>query len=127
MHPPKLSGKIGRAADRWHHIRQVLDASLVTFLKEDALTVSASIAYFALLSIFPMLLLLVSLSGIYISRFEMSGQLTQVLEGLLPMKPDFIMKELVQISKGFGRITLISFLLLFWSSSGVFLPLEKAL
>jgi membrane protein len=124
---PTVVGRIGRAAHQWRRIRQVLDESLVTFFKEDALTVSASIAYFAMLSIFPMLLLLVSLSGIYIRRFELSGELTQVLEGLLPMKPDFIMKELVQISKAFGRVTLISIGLLFWSSAGVFLPLEKAL
>jgi len=70
---------------------------------------------------------LVSLSGIYIRRFELSGELTEVLEGLLPMRADFIMNELVQISKAFGRVTLISFALLFWSSSGVFLPLEKSL
>jgi membrane protein len=127
MRPRNLVGKIGRATLQWRRVRQVLDESLVTFLKEDALTTSASVAYFALLSIFPMLLLLVSLSGIYINRFELSGQLTQVLEGLLPMRPDFIMKELVQISKGFGRITLISITLLFWTSSGVFIPLEKAL
>src|SRR5579863_9311292 len=127
MRSPNLVSKIGRTTRQWRHVREVLDESLVTFLKEDALTISASIAYFALLSIFPMLLLLVSLSGIYIRRFELSGELTQVLEGLLPMRPDFIMKELVQISKGFGRITLISIALLFWSSSGVFIPLEKAL
>ena len=127
MPTPPAFGRIGRAAHQWLRIRQVLDESLVTFFKEDALTTSASIAYFAMLSIFPMLLLLVSLSGVYIRRFELSGELTQVLEGLLPMKPDFIMKELVQISRAFGRITLISIALLFWSSSGVFLPLEKAL
>src|SRR6266567_696527 len=127
MPTPHVVGKIGQAAQEWRRIRQALDESMVTFFKEDALTVSASIAYFALLSIFPMLLLLVSLSGIYIRRFELSGELTEVLEGLLPMRADFIMNELVQISKAFGRVTLISFALLFWSSSGVFLPLEKSL
>jgi membrane protein len=127
MQPPNLVKKIGRAARQWQRVREVLDESLVTFLKEDCLTTSASIAYFALLSIFPMLLLLLSLSGMFIRRFEMSGELTQVLEGLLPMRADFIMGELVQISKGFGRVTLISIGFLFWSSSGMFLPLEKAL
>lgn len=127
MSTPKVVAKIGNANRQWHHIRQVLDDSLVTFFKEDSLTVSGSIAYFAMLSIFPMLLLLISTTGVYIRRFELSGELTQVLEGLLPMKPDFIMKELVQISRSFGRITLISIILLFWSSSGMFLPLEKAL
>lgn len=127
MQPPNLVGKIERATSQWRRVRQVLDDSLIAFLKENCLTTSASIAYFALLSIFPMLLLLVSLSGIYIRRFELSGELTQVLTGLLPMRPDFIMSELFQVSKGFGRITLISIALLLWSSSGVFIPLEKAL
>src|SRR5207247_2081621 len=43
------------------------------------------------------------------------------------MRPDFIMRNLVSISKSFGRLSTISILLLWWSSSGVFLPLEKAL
>lgn len=119
--------KAENRASRWRRAREVLDQSLVTFFKEDSLTVSASIAYFGLLSIFPMMLLLVSLSGIYIRRFELSGDLTVVLEGFLPMKPDFIMRELVQISNAFGRVTLISCALLLWSASGIFLPLEKAL
>jgi YihY family inner membrane protein len=127
MSTPNVVEKIGNANRQWRQVRQVLDQSLVTFLKEDSLTVSGSIAYFSMLSIFPLLLLLVSLSGLYIRHFELSGELTVVLEGLLPMKPDFIMKELVRISQAFGRVSLFSFLLLLWSSSGMFLPLEKAL
>ena len=127
MSTPNVVGKIGNAKRQWRQVRQVLDQSLVTFLKDDALTVSGSIAYFSMLSIFPLLLLLVSLSGLYIRHFELSGELTVVLESFLPMKPDFILKELVGISQAFGRISLLSFLLLVWSSSGMFLPLEKAL
>ncbi|MGD0697798.1 MAG: YihY/virulence factor BrkB family protein [Terriglobia bacterium] len=121
------AGKLEKRAGRWRRAREVLDRSLVTFFEEDSLTVSASIAYFGLLSIFPMMLLLVSLSGIYIRHFELSGDLTVVLQGFLPMKPDFIMRELVKISEGFGRVTVISFAILLWSASGIFRPLEKAL
>jgi len=124
---PKLAGKLEDRVSRWRGARQVLDESLVTFYRDDSLTVSASIAYFGLLSIFPMMLLLVSLSGIYIRHFELNGDLTVVLQGFLPMKPDFIMRELVQISEAFGRVSLVSFLLLLWSASGIFRPLEKAL
>ncbi len=89
--------------------------------------VSASIAYYGILSIFPLMLLLVSLSGIYIRHFELNGRLAIVLERYLPMKPDFILRNLVSISQSYGRVSLVSGLLLLWSSSGVFLPIELAL
>ena len=37
------------------------------------------------------------------------------------------MRELVGISRAYGRVSILSFLLLLWSSSGVFLPIERAL
>jgi YihY family inner membrane protein len=97
------------------------------FLHEDSLMVSGSIAYHSLLAIFPLLLLLLGVSGIYIRRFELAGRLAMVLQGYLPVKTDFIMQNLVGISRSYGKVGLVSFLLLLWSSSGVFLPLENAL
>jgi len=57
----------------------------------------------------------------------LTGQLAIVLGRYLPMGPDFIMQNLAGISQAYGRVGLFSILLLLWSSSGVFLPLEKAL
>jgi membrane protein len=112
---------------RWHQARAVLEQSLDHFLTEDSLTISASIAYHALLSLFPLLLLLLGLSGIFIRRYELAGHLAVALESYLPMKPDFILLNLEGISRAYGRVGLVSILLLLWGSSGVFLPLEKAL
>ncbi len=111
---------------RWN-VREVLRESFVNFYKEDSLMVSASIAYHSLLCVFPLMLLLLGLSGLYIRHYELSGRLAIVLGRYLPMKPDFIMQNIAGISHAYGRVSLISFLLLLWSSSGVFLPLEKAL
>jgi membrane protein len=119
--------KIGAWRRRWTRIRLVLYDSLQHFFAEDSLTVSASIAYYMLLSIFPLMLLMLSLSSIYIRHYELSARLGLVLERYLPMDPDFIMRNLGSISQSFGRVSTISILLLWWSSSGVFLPLEKAL
>ncbi len=107
--------------------RQVLRQALVNFLEEGSLMVSGSIAYHSLLAIFPLLLLLLGLSGLYIRRFELTGHLSVVLQRYLPVRTDIIMQNLVGISHAYGRIGLLSFLLLLWSSSGVFVPLEKAL
>jgi YihY family inner membrane protein len=108
-------------------VREALRDSLVNFLHEDSLTVSASIAYYSLLALFPLLLLLLGVSGTFIRRYELSGRLAVVLEHYLPIRRDFIMRELVGISRAYGRVSILSFLLLLWSSSGVFLPLERAL
>jgi YihY family inner membrane protein len=112
---------------RWGQVREVLRASLLNFFHENSLTISASIAYYSLLALFPLLLLLLSASGIFIRRYELSGRLALVLEHYLPVRADFIMRELVGISRAYGSIGILSFLLLLWSSSGVFLPLERAL
>jgi membrane protein len=100
---------------------------VLKFLAEDALMISASIAYHSLLAIFPLLLLLLGVSGIYIRHFELAGHLSVVLQRYLPIRSDIIMQNLVGISQAYGKLGLFSFLLLLWSSSGVFLPLEKAL
>ena len=121
------TGKGESIQRRWVKTRHVLRQALLNFLAEDSLMVSGSIAYHSLLAIFPLLLLLLGLSGLYIRRFELAGHLSVVLQRYLPVRTDIIMQNLVGISRAYGRIGLISFLLLLWSSSGVFLPLEKAL
>ena len=107
--------------------RHLLAEALQKFLDEESLMVSASIAYHSLLGIFPLLLLMLEICGLYIRRFELAGHLSAVLQRYLPIRIDIIMQNLVGISRAYGRIGLLSFLLLLWSSSGVFLPLEKAL
>jgi membrane protein/epoxyqueuosine reductase len=121
------TGKGESIQRRWVKTRHVLRQALMNFLEEDSLMVSGSIAYHSLLAIFPLLLLLLGLSGLYIRRFELVGHLSVVLQRYLPIRTDIIMQNLVGISRAYGRIGLLSFVLLLWSSSGVFLPLENAL
>ena len=127
MSNPVPTERPGNWTRRWRRVRQVLQDSLASFFREDSLAVSAGIAYHSLLCIFPLLLLFVSLSGFYIQRHELSDRLAIILGRYLPMRPDFIMQNLAGISRAYGRLGVFSFLLLLWGSSGVFLPLEKAL
>ena len=112
---------------RWGQVRDVLREAVANFFRENSFAVSASIAYYSLLALFPMLLLLLGVSGLFIRRFELSGRLAQVLVHYLPVGRDVIMTNLVSISRAYGRVGVMSFLLLLWASSGVFLPLERAL
>jgi len=117
----------GLLSGRWRQARQVLREALLNFFRENSFAISASIAYYSLLALFPMLLLLLGVSGIFIRRFELSGRLALVLAHYLPVRTDFIMTNLVSISRAYGKVSVLSFLLLLWASSGVFLPLERAL
>jgi membrane protein len=127
MPVPTVASKMKTRHRHRERARQVLQDALLDFLHEDSLTVSASIAYYSILSLFPLMLLFVAMSGVYIGQHELSGQLAVVLGRYLPMKPDFIMINLAAISHSYGRVSVISFLLLLWSSSGMFLPLERAM
>ncbi len=126
--PPTIVTKKRRTrVRRWPQVRQVLSESLRNFLNEDSLAVSASIAYHCLLCVFPFLLLVTGLSGYYVKHRELAGRLAILLTRYLPMNPDFILGNLESISRAYGRVGFFSVLLLLWGSSGIFLPLEKAL
>ena len=112
---------------RWRQVRQVLREALVKFLRENSFAISASIAYYSLLALFPMMLLLLGVCGIFIRRYELSGRLALVLGHYLPITRNVIMTNLVSISRAYGKVSVLSFLLLLLASSGVFLPLERAL
>ena len=112
---------------RWRQVRGAFRESFVNFLRENSFGVSASIAYYSLFALFPMLLLLLGVSGVFIRRYELSGRLATVLAHYLPVSRDFIMTNLVSISRAYGKVGVASVLLLLWASSGVFLPLERAL
>ena len=83
---------------RGRQVREVLRDALVNFSREKSFLVSASIAYYSLLALFPMLLLLLSVSGAFIHRYELSGRLVLVLGHYLPFRADFIKSNLVEIS-----------------------------
>ncbi len=105
----------------------MLEASLAKFFSEDSLAVSASIAYHSLLCLFPFLLLLMGLSSFYIKQHELAGRLSLIFDRYLPIRSDFILRNLEGISKAYGKAGVFSIVLLLWSSSGIFMPLEKAL
>ena len=88
-------------SQRWWRAHQVLRDSLVKFYRADSLMVSASIAYYSVLALFPLLLLLLGLSAIYIRRYELSGRLAVVLQHYLPFKTDFLMQNFVVISRAY--------------------------
>jgi len=86
-----------------------------------------SIAANALLSFFPFSLLLVTICD-RVLRWNGAFQVVeQLLRANLPTGADFVIRNLNAVMRARGNVQAISVLLLFVTSSGVFLPLEVAL
>jgi membrane protein len=101
--------------------------AFLSFARSDSGNLSAAIAFYSLLSLFPLVLCLVSLSGFFIRQTGSEEALIQRATHWLPGGTEIIQENLKSISKNFGRVQLISLLLLWWSASGVFLSMETAL
>jgi membrane protein len=125
--PSETNPQVPAPKVRWIGVRKVFQRSFVRFFNEDSLAVSASIAYHSLLSIFPFLLLLLTVSSFLITREELAPRLALIFERFLPVRADFIFRNLSGVGQMYSRVGGISLFLLLWSSAGIFLPLEKAL
>lgn len=86
-----------------------------------------SIAANALLSFFPFSLLLVTICERLLGWHGAFKVVEQLLRANLPTGADFVIRNLNAVMWARGRVQIVSVLLLFVTSSGVFLPLEVAL
>lgn len=86
-----------------------------------------SIAANALLSFFPFSLLLVTVCDRLLHWHGAFQVVEQLLRANLPTGADFVIRNLNAVMRARGKVQVISVLLLFVTSSGVFLPLEVAL
>lgn len=98
------------------------------FLKDDGLTLAASLSFYAILSLIPLTLILISIFGHYLGTSEvLFSHIVKWIGQTLPgIQPDFIdlLKSLVakKISRGYMGIAF-----LFFVASMLFSDIEKAL
>ena len=98
----------------------ILKSALDTFSKTRASQAAASLAYYAIFSLFPLLLVLVA-GGSYILDSEQVYQsVTQWIQNSLPVSPQLISGNLRQVLDARGTIGVIGLLTLLWSASGFF-------
>lgn len=105
----------------------ILQRAFFSFLQSDCGNLSAAIAFYSLLSLFPLFMFLISLTGFFIREFNLQAHIINQVTQLLPTGSNWVEENLMSISKNFGRVQGLSLLLLWWSASGVFLPMESAL
>jgi membrane protein len=100
----------------------------VEFYSSENLTFAASIAYYTLLSIFPFLLLVLSiLSRLAVGGHGPSGQtLLAMLTGAVPSDFEFLFVQVRELARAPLKLSLAGTLVTLWASMGVFGAITSA-
>jgi membrane protein len=114
---------------RWLKIPALLliSRTLDGFSRIDGSQKAAGVAYYTLLSIFPLLLGLIALFGYLLPALNIQDELLKFVGNNLPGATDIIKQNLENIIGLRGIIGVLSVILLFWSASTMFAALSLAI
>ena len=99
---------------------------IVELVNSNDVTHAASIAYYALLSLFPFLLLVLSLLGSLTDNEEDRLAVLTFVFRYFPTKLDFVNNQLLSLSETSVRLSVAGGLALIWASLGVFGAITSA-
>ncbi len=96
-------------------------------LKTEVHTYAFSVAANAILSFFPFIVLLLTVTRRVFHSVDMYNIVIELVRQYLPSNQDFVIRNLQFLASVKGRGQILSFVMLLITSTGVFLPLEVAL
>ncbi len=96
------------------------------YFRDGSMILASSIAFYSILSIFPALLILISVSGAIIERFYFQADILAFVEERIPIIYGFVDENITGIIENRAGIGIIGFVLLFLSSTYVFDSIQFA-
>ncbi len=97
------------------------------FNEDEGATRSAAIAFYVILSVFPLLLGLVSLLGFFLPHASIRQAVSDTLKQVLPGSVDLVQQTLDNVVQMRGGAGIVSLLLLLLSGSSLFGAVERAI
>jgi membrane protein len=88
---------------------------------------AAAMAYFTLLSVFPLLLLIVAIASFWFDPYLDNQMIMERLEFVVPALNELLGANLERIYRTRGAITRLSAVLLIWSASSIFYMLTRSM
>ena len=95
--------------------------------RDDASHLAAGVAYFAVLSLFPLLLGFIALAGLFLPSDAVQRAILEFMEQNLPVATDIIIDNIESIIDSRGIVGVVAVLALFWTSSNMFTAIGTAL
>jgi membrane protein len=105
---------------------QAAKKGLVSLYNSDDLTHAASIAYYSLLSLFPFLLMLISVLGVVTSRSDARAETLNFVLHYFPTRLDFVARQLEALQRTRVPLGLFGGFALIWASLGFFSAISTA-
>jgi len=105
----------------------LLKKAVQEFTTDNCPLLAAAVSYYLLLSIFPFLLGIISLSSFFIDKPALQEQIFQAFKYLIPVSQDFILSITNSVIDERGAIGIIAVILLFVGCIGFFNALRKSL
>jgi membrane protein len=93
----------------------------------DATQRAAGVAYYAVLSIFPLLLGLIAVFGFFLPSLNLQDELLNFVGKILPGAYDILRQNIINIVSLRGAVGALSIVFLFWSASAMFSALSLAI
>lgn len=125
--PFEISEARGAAESRRAHTEGLLRSTARYMLRTEVHTFAFSVAANAILSLFPFLLLLLTLIRRVFHSQIMYGVVENLVRDYLPTGQEFVIRNLNALVGSPQRAQIFSLVMLLISSTGIFLPLEVAL
>jgi len=111
----------------WQRLRRYGWPTLRYLTQTEVHTYAFSVAAYSILSLFPLIVLLLTVVRRVFHSQQMYDVVLQLLRDFLPSNQDFVIRNLQFLASVRGRGQLLSLVMLFITSTGIFLPLEVAL
>jgi membrane protein len=116
-----------RFNDRTHGWVGILASAAKQALKPDSAIMAAAIAYFALLSLFPLTLLTISIASFTLGPLMNQQLIVQKLEFIAPALGQMLGQTIDEIIRARGPVTWVALVGLIWSASTIFYTLTQTL
>jgi membrane protein len=116
--------------DAWiirHRWSRVSRRAVIGFMHHNALNNAGSMAYFAILSVFQLLVLGVVVLSFFLGDGKAREFIIEQIQAGTPLEPDTIAAVIDGVIRSRGGIGLISFVALLWGGLGVFSALNRGI
>jgi len=103
-----------------HAVWDVLGDALHNFGERHASQAAAGMAYYAVFSLFPLLLFLITLGSVFVAAEEAQRQVYEFINRVLPISQDVVIQNVQQVLENRRTIGAIAAVTLLWSALGFF-------
>lgn len=125
----RLKNRLKRLKDSLLRIRviRLAAATIEGAVEHDATQRAAGVAYYSLLSIFPLILGLIAVFGYFLPSVDFQERLLEFVGKNIPSAADILEQNIMNIVTLRGGMGILSIVLLFWSASAMFSAISLAI